>query len=1819
MRKIYFLVFLSLFFFNSKAQTAAGYYFSTNTYVPLEDLSSGSTIVFGPGQNIDDESSDIISLPFSFSFAGTSYTQFSVSTNGLFGFGPNQVTAVGQDHVIDQSDTYPIVAPWWEDLYTGTNGLVQYKVIGTVNRKFVVEWRERRFSASHLPYNKTFQLWLFEGSNRIQFVYGAGANTFGINSAIGIATSTADFQNVNSPNNTSSTTNDNLSFVWPGKDTSYSFGVTPLLQATVSVNGSSTICGNSPALLTASSTATGSATYQWYKNLISIVGATESTYSASDSGNYSVQVFAQSESAFSSFVAITIAAPAQVAEQHTNVSCHGQQDGAIILTTDSNDVVSWTGPSGFTASTATISSLRGGTYTYTVSNSSQCAPVRGVVTITEPDSIGLTATSTNVSCNNAANGTIHVTTNGTYTIIDGNGNDVTGVSNFGPGTYTINSSIGNCFATPVVVNISQPDILAGSIGSLGNATCNGLANGSITVLGTGGTTPYTFTLNGTGNTSGLFDQLAAGNYNISIADANGCTTSLSFTILQPANLTATSTVTNVTCYGLSTGSANISANGGTSPYNFSLNGSANSTGAFYNLVSGSYSVAVSDANGCSTSINFNITQPNQLVAIANVNNVSCYGGNSGSVSIAASGGTGPFNYSVNGSSNSNGLFTNLSAGAYAAIVTDTNGCSVTVSFTVGQPSLLQATASITHVTCYGSASGSVIIQATGGVSSYNYSLNGINNTTGVFTNLVAGMYTAIVTDTNGCNSAVSFTINQPGQLQATITGNNVSCFGTNTGSAIISATGGTAPYSYSFNSNTNSSGVFNNLSAGSYSGIVTDAKGCSISVSVGITQPSLLTGAASTINVSCFGSNSGAATITANGGTSPYSYVVNGNSNSNGIFNNLSAGSFVATVTDSKGCIQSVPFTITQPAVLTGSAVVVNVICFGTSTGSATISANGGTAPYTFKVNTTTNSTGFFSALPAGSFTATVTDSKGCTATTIFTITQPTQLAGSSTITNVSCFGTNTGATTISATGGTAPYNYSLNGINNATGIFNNLAAGSFTASITDAKGCQVSLSVTVAQPTPLSGSSTITNVSCFGTNTGSATIAANGGTAPYNYSLNGVNNTTGVFNNLSAGSSTVSITDAKGCQASIVIIVSQPTQLAGSSTVTNVACFGTNTGAATIVATGGTSPYSYSLNGTSNNNGIFNNLAAGSFTATITDAHGCVITQTLTINQPARLVGAATSTNVTCYGSNNGSSTISAAGGKTPYTFVLNGSSNSSGIFNSLAASTYTATVTDANGCTANVSIVITQPAALAATVASVNGTCAGANNGSITLSNPTGGSGNYQYNLNGGAWQSSLSFTGLATGNYDVQMRDAANTSCIKDLGIKTISSSGSAPVVSISASEGTFCSNLTLTVNTVGATSYTWSNGSSSGSINLNNSNADGAYSVTVVGQNGCSSSATYTYSKQNILNSYSIVGFSSVTLTKSNNINGSIGNTLAGKKITIGSNSTVTGFVKASVITLSQPVTISGGSFTTPATMTLPAMYLNTASLTGLTNYTVPPSASQTISSNYNQLHISKNAVVTVTGSIYGDITIDDGATVTFTSSDISMNTLNAGNSNTLTVINFAANAIIRIKTYFSLGFNNRVYSSNATIYITDSKSNTEKVLISSKNTWVNANIYIPKGNLDMKQDPGVTAANNSEMIGKFLAENINGADFTDWDVYDCSTATSNVAVRHGNTTDGFLPIVGSTKTDQPIESMIQSVSLYPNPNPGSFALLIKESLPADTKAFIYDSKGSLVVSRTLQYGKGQTLYFQVPNPLPGTYLLKLISKSGNESIKFIIAP
>jgi uncharacterized protein YodC (DUF2158 family) len=607
----------------------------------------------------------------------------------------------------------------------------------------------------------------------------------------------------------------------------------------------------------------------------------------------------------------------------------------------------------------------------------------------------------------------------------------------------------------------------------------------------------------------------------------------------------TPTQTNVSCFGANNGVATVVVTGGTGSYTYVWAPSGGAAATATGLAPGNYTVTATDGNGCTISSNFTITEPAVLAATTSQTNILCNGGNAGTASVTVTGGTAGYTYLWSPSGGTAATATGLVAGNYSVLITDAKGCTLTKTFTITQPAAaLSATTTQTNILCFGVGTGSATVTVSGGTPGYTYSWVPSGGTAATATGLAAGSYTCSITDANGCSITRSFTITQPATaLAATTTQTNILCFGTSTGSATVTVTGGTPAYTYAWAPSGGTAATATGLVAGNYTCTITDANGCILTKTFTITQlPALVVNGSST-NITCNGTGNGVASVTVSGGTPGYTYSWSPSGGNGATATGLAAGVYVCTVTDANGCVKTRSFTIyEQPAILVTS-VKTDVLCPGASTGSATVTVTGGVPNYTYLWSPSGGNSATATGLAAGTYTCTVTDVLGCSIVHTVTISGPEAWSIAITQTNVSCFGNNDGAIGLNVSGGTGPYTYTWTPSVGTEPSVSGLGVGNYSVTITDALGCSTLRNFSLSQPEELTATITKTDVTCYGNNDGTALAVITGGTAPYTYSWTAPDGGTPNPANLVSGTYTVIITDNNGCTFTGSITINQPLQ----------------------------------------------------------------------------------------------------------------------------------------------------------------------------------------------------------------------------------------------------------------------------------------------------------------------------------------------------------------------------------------------------------------------------------------------------------------------------------------------------------------------------------------------------------------------------------------------------------------------------------------------------------------------------------------------------
>ncbi|MEO1257722.1 MAG: PQQ-dependent sugar dehydrogenase [Bacteroidota bacterium] len=638
--------------------------------------------------------------------------------------------------------------------------------------------------------------------------------------------------------------------------------------------------------------------------------------------------------------------------------------------------------------------------------------------------------------------------------------------------------------------------------------------------------------------------LAPGTYSVTVTNARGCTFTESIEIENTNAISVELTVlNNLACHGENNGGALAEVTGGTPPLTYVWDNGETTANAIQ-LSSGTHTVTVTDATGCETTAEVDIQEPSPIV-VESINKVdiSCFGLSNGSANITVSGGTSPLNVVWN-NGNTGPQIDNLSTGTYTANITDANGCEMTAEIDVLEPSpIVVDSVGISDASCFGDADGSINASVSGGTPPLDISWD--NGETGSqLENLTGGTYIANIIDANGCTLPIEAIVGQPDQIFIdSIDIDHISCFGETDGNISIVPGGGSGNLEvfWPLIDNGFYGSVVDSLPQGYYKLIILDSTtGCQRPEVINIQEPdSLESSVSSLINPSCAGNSNGLISLDINGGTPVYQ--INWSNGDTGPFIlNLSAGIYTATVTDANSCTSTVEATMSAP-----SPIVIDIVnsegpkCGNPNAGdgSITISVSGGGPDY--QINWSNGDTGETAdSLSAGIHSVTVTDNFGCERSFDFAITAPPPIIPGQTIEDVSCAGASDGSITLTPTGGVPDYTYVWE--NGETGpTIDSLASGQYTATITDAGGCEFTHTILVSEPAPLIASSISSTPDTLMQGTGTASIFPGGGNFNYSYEWSTVPvQTTQTATNLTAGDYTVTVTDAKGCELIETIMV---------------------------------------------------------------------------------------------------------------------------------------------------------------------------------------------------------------------------------------------------------------------------------------------------------------------------------------------------------------------------------------------------------------------------------------------------------------------------------------------------------------------------------------------------------------------------------------------------------------------------------------------------------------------------------------------------------
>lgn len=965
-------------------------------------------------------------------------------------------------------------------------------------------------------------------------------------------------------------------------------------------------------------------------------------------------------------------------------------------------------------------------------------------------------------------------------------------------------------------------------------------------------------------------------------EASSCVFETVINLITPAPPVLSVTHKNISCKGGADGSITAIGSGGSAPYRFFID-SLNSSGiwteinamtsnyatshVFTGLQNGRYRVRAQDNRGCTVPVGKEvlIIEPSDYnIDIANQQHVTCFGEAIGGFTVNATGGniTEAYQYSSDDgvSWQESNVFNNMPAGEYRVRVRakeDVSCLSKAIIHTIIQPeSPISLNISAIEPACPGGM-GVLIVEASGGTKGtegylfevFDSSDNKINDQEDwggkKSYSLPTGTYLVSVTDGNGCSIEVSKTIINPATISFTTESSQVTCAGASDGKiAVVDVINGAPPYTYSLDGTSfQSSSTFGGLSSKSYTIVVKDANGCTESKSIFIsTKPALVAEITETQSISCLGSENGALQLTVVGGTPPYAYRWSNNATTKDL-KGLSAGEYTVTITDQAGCTKVETYFLSSPNELTASPVLsdyngVSISCNGSSDGFIRLEVAGGTEPYAYQWSTgATTST--LNNIGAGTYSATVTDAKGCLVEVKdIEIREPA--AVSLTIkesTEVKCSGIATGIITVAASGGTGTYIYSIDeGVTwQNHGAFSGLSAGDHIIEAKDINGCKTFIDVTIIEPPILTATvTTLVDATCGGAN-GSAEAKAYGGVGSYTYTWRDISNTVvskaSILSGVNGGIYEVTIQDANGCSITKSANISSTD--GPKITVINktgTSCADSYDGKATITING-VGPFRVEWsNGETGTTPT--KLNAGENVVKITDTNGCVAVEVIDIPAPDPIsFSIVSSTMPSCYDNADGAIEVLAKGGVGNYTYRWSTGSISPKL-EGVKAGSYTLMIRDENGCELEEEVVLESPSPIAIHITDIVApSCIGGNSGSITVS-ATGGNGGYTFNWSTG--EEGNTIKRKSAGSYQVTVTDVKGCSAVE-----TVILEDPQPLLMDLGSDVTICSGSRYEISSpLEGSDYFWS--SNNGFISNEKTiivDQPGIYTLEVINEEGC----------------------------------------------------------------------------------------------------------------------------------------------------------------------------------------------------------------------------------------------------------------------------------------------------------------------------------------------------------------------------------------------
>ncbi len=1071
-------------------------------------------------------------------------------------------------------------------------------------------------------------------------------------------------------------------------------------------------------------------------------------------------------------------------------SCNGT-DGAITLKPIDGTPpykYTWNGPivgniGNVAAGNYTIQNLQKGTYSVTITDSSplNCELIIPFLVVKSPD-VNIKIDSVwSVSCKGKNDGKILLenVNSQAYSYIWSNSKSSKDITNLATGSYAVTISSSACNQVLQNIVVKEPDSLGILSAIAADISCT--ANGKINLTPKGGNPPYSYLWSNNASTQDLAN-ISPGNYFVTISDKRNCKfISPKIELKSVPNLALSAITSSAKCNASPTGKIDLNVTGGGRPYAYKWSNSAVSED-LTNVVGGTYTVSVTDANGCQVvSAPIVVSQPAILSVASQIAAPTCKGFADGAIQLVASGGTANYTYLWdNGTTKSN--LNQLVEGAYKVTITDANACKVFLdSIKITAPQVLNVSVlSLVNATCVGKTNGKIDINVSGGTLPYTYLWNNAATTQDLLA-ITTGVYSVSISDNKGCKAFLK-DLNIGGTQTVKLNKDSLvmpTCNGSADGKIFFAIKGGQVPYNYKWSNNTFNASVFN-LKSNIYTVTATDFNGCQFSKTYQLNEPNPISISLNAIDsVGCYGAEDAAIDVAVSGGTMPYKFFWNSGQNTEDL-SGVVAGDYKMTVLDKNNCaFTSEAFIVLQSQPLLVQLQTTNDSkCKGSSFGTLDVKVTGGKAPYLYQWSNGATSEDIFN-VPSGTYSVTVSDANDCKAIlNNIVILSPLQQLRLDTVKykEITCNNSKNGEIIATILGGKTPfaYNWSVIGEEHLTtqraDTIRKLGEGAYILVVTDGLGCTLtSDTINLTNPKPLNIFITdLGNPTCKGRANGFIKANNDGGTLPYKYLWNN-GKTTKDLVNIPQGSYQFTLTDANNCtKISPNVSIQEPINSVTISvdSIHNVSCKYGADGDIFLNTLYGEAPFSYQWSKpATTTKGKLNNLLSGVYSVTVTDSLGCKSNLNfIPVPEPQALgVLVDTVRQNACKSYNSGSIEVSGLGGVPPYSWKWSNGKSTEDIFN-LPNGLYKVTLTDINKCIflPTTDISIGSPDSLKVTVTTSLATM-GQNNATASA-NVSGGKSPFSYKWSDANAQTTQTAINLAPGSYDVTVTDANKCVTIK-----------------------------------------------------------------------------------------------------------------------------------------------------------------------------------------------------------------------------------------------------------------------------------------------------------------------------------------------------------------------------------------------------------------------------------------------------------------------